>query len=68
MNVDLTVLGQLVALSMVVFSVGLGTMARHRNLSAVGWALLGLIPIVNLVSWIVLLRIRNQSPEPIGQK
>lgn len=62
MSVNATLLGQILFASMVIFAIGLSRMARRRGLSASGWAVVGLIPIVNFVGWIILLCIRETSP------
>ena len=61
MTIDMTTLGQIIAISSVVFAIGLATMAKRRGLSVSGWAVLGLIPLVNFVSWIILLCIGEKS-------
>ena len=42
-------------------------MARNRSLSVPGWAVLGFIPVLNVVGFVILLCIRPKSHASLGQ-
>lgn len=68
MNVNLALLGQLVALTSLVFSISLGVMAKRRDLNVSGWFVIGLIPWLNLIGWFVLLFTRQRRSPEIAPK
>ncbi len=68
MNINLALLGQIVAITSLLFSVSLAVMAKRRDLNAAGWAVIGLIPWLNFVGWIVLLRTRQRQTSEIAPK
>ena len=66
MNINMTALGQIVAITSLLLAISLAVMAKRRALNVSGWAVIGLIPWLNIVGFFVLLFIRERSQSEIS--